>query len=418
MTLWACLLVASASLANTKSHTVKAGDNDHTIAKSVGLSVQELHRLNPNTDWTRLQIGDKIVVGKAAKKAPSKPTPVRLPSASGTHTVKSGESDYSIARLYKISTEQLHGLNPSVSFSPLQIGAKLKVPAPAKPVVQNTPSKTEQAAAPRVVTASVTPNSKEISTENAVVIASNVVMRKGPSTSHSKITTLSKWTILRVVEKSGEWYRLESNTGTDGWVLGKFLQGTTKPMKPAPVAKSAKPKSAPTLPAVASTASSQIASRILATADTLVGIRYVYGGTSRSGFDCSGFVGYVFRQHGISLPRTSLEQSKVGTPVSRGSLMPGDLVFFRTRGSRISHVGISLGGDRFIHASSGGGRIRKDTLTGYYANRYAGARRVLKQSFTVSDNTDFTPSTSISLDDPDPIPTTPKTNLGSDVVVR
>lgn len=117
---------------------------------------------------------------------------------------------------------------------------------------------------------------------------------------------------------------------------------------------------------------------IIETAKNQIGVRYVWGGTSRRGFDCSGFVQYVFDKNDIELPRTSIEQWRVGESVRRSELKAGDLVFFRTRGSRVSHVGIYKGDNKFIHASSAGGRIRINELTGYYASRYAGGRRILE----------------------------------------
>lgn len=110
-----------------------------------------------------------------------------------------------------------------------------------------------------------------------------------------------------------------------------------------------------------------------------LGARYRYGGSSSRGFDCSGFTAYIYRQHGIHLPHNSAAQYRVGKPVSRSELKPGDLVFFRTRGNRISHVGIYIGNGKFVHASSARGRVRVDTLnSGYYHQRYVGARRITR----------------------------------------
>jgi cell wall-associated NlpC family hydrolase len=105
---------------------------------------------------------------------------------------------------------------------------------------------------------------------------------------------------------------------------------------------------------------------------------YHYGGTSSRGFDCSGFTSYIYARLGRKLPHNASAQSRLGRSVSRSELKQGDLVFFRTRGgSRVSHVGIYIGNNQFIHASSGRGRVRVDSLgSGYYSNRYLGARRV------------------------------------------
>ena len=116
-------------------------------------------------------------------------------------------------------------------------------------------------------------------------------------------------------------------------------------------------------------------SLIIRNAMSLIGIRYSFGGSSRSGFDCSGYTQYVFRGSGVSLPRTSYAQFGVGSAVSKSQLHPGDLVFFTTYASGASHVGIYIGGGSFIHASNSG--VRTTSLNdSYYASHYVGARRV------------------------------------------
>lgn len=115
-------------------------------------------------------------------------------------------------------------------------------------------------------------------------------------------------------------------------------------------------------------------SSLVENALSLTGVPYVYGGTSRSGFDCSGFTQYVYKGSGTSLPRTSATQYNVGSSVKRAELQQGDLVFFATYNSGPSHVGIYIGGESFIHASNSG--VRTSSLNeSYYAGRYLGARR-------------------------------------------
>lgn len=124
------------------------------------------------------------------------------------------------------------------------------------------------------------------------------------------------------------------------------------------------------------------ADELIGSAMGLLGIAYRYGGTSVStGFDCSGFMQHIFkRAMGINLPRTSAEQARMGTPVARSELQPGDMVFFRTLGgSRISHVGLYIGNNRFIHAPRTGKNIEITSLSHkYWSGKYAFARRVKK----------------------------------------
>jgi cell wall-associated NlpC family hydrolase len=113
------------------------------------------------------------------------------------------------------------------------------------------------------------------------------------------------------------------------------------------------------------------------TALSLRGAPYRNGGVDPNGFDCSGFVRYVYEQHGVAMPRNVREQFRVGKNVDRDQLEPGDLVFFTTTAPGASHVGIMIGGDQFVHAPSEKGVVRVESLAAqYWGSRYVGAKRV------------------------------------------
>ena len=121
------------------------------------------------------------------------------------------------------------------------------------------------------------------------------------------------------------------------------------------------------------------AGEVLLNALSLTGIRYKYGGNSpETGFDCSGFVRYVFNQAAnLTLPRSALEMSRLGVQVSKNELQPGDLVFFNTMKSAFSHVGIYVGDNRFIHSPSSGGAVRVENMQStYWAKHFNGAKRI------------------------------------------
>ncbi|MCA1558763.1 MAG: C40 family peptidase [Acidobacteria bacterium] len=112
---------------------------------------------------------------------------------------------------------------------------------------------------------------------------------------------------------------------------------------------------------------------------SLRGAPYRDGGADPSGFDCSGFITYVFGQHGIAIPRTVTLQFAAGESVQRDELRAGDLVFFSTTAPGPSHVGMLIGGDEFVHAPSTRGEVRVERLQStYWAQRFIGARRLVR----------------------------------------
>ena len=117
---------------------------------------------------------------------------------------------------------------------------------------------------------------------------------------------------------------------------------------------------------------------IVSTANKYVGVPYKSGGATPRGFDCSGFVLYVYKQNRINMPRTAEAQYKSGKKISAKSLRPGDLVFFQTSGKRISHVGIYLGKGRFVHAPGTGKKTSYASLANvYWKKHYRGAATYL-----------------------------------------
>jgi cell wall-associated NlpC family hydrolase len=164
-------------------------------------------------------------------------------------------------------------------------------------------------------------------------------------------------------------------------------------------------------PGSISTTASATAARVLNTADDYVGVRYVYGGTSPvTGFDCSGFVQYVFGKHGVALPRTSRQQAQVGMALAPDwrAVTAGDLVMF-SEGGPISHVAIYAGSNRIIHSSSSGGGVRFDDLSTqrgeWFVDHMVAARRVTPnpRGLLLDLSTGFA-TTGLSLDAPDHAP--------------
>lgn len=184
------------------------------------------------------------------------------------------------------------------------------------------------------------------------VTAGPLNVRSRPGTDGDKLGKLSAGTVVRITGESEGWYQTD-----DGYLCADYVE----------------------IVEASEAASSAAGSQVVAYAKEFLGYPYVHGGASPKGFDCSGFVQYIYSRFGISLNRTSADQMSNGVVVSDGDLQPGDLVFFLQNSSyrRASHVGIYIGGGQFIHASSPSTGVIISDMDSHTGRGYVGARRVL-----------------------------------------
>ena len=222
---------------------------------------------------------------------------------------------------------------------------------------------------------------QEVQIKTKYINSTTVNVRQEANTTSSIITTVPVNTEVQVYSEENGWSKVKVNN-VEGYISSSLLsdnkQETSRAQKSTRKSSSTKNKtSKKATNTTANVPASGNGSSIVATARKYLGYKYVYGGSSPStGFDCSGFTSYVFKQHGISLNRTAAGQYSNGVAVSRSNLQPGDLVMFGK--SRINHVAIYIGGGQIIHASTPSTGVRIDSLsTGYYNNNYVGARRIL-----------------------------------------
>lgn len=185
-----------------------------------------------------------------------------------------------------------------------------------------------------------------------IVTGDGVRMRSGAGTSYSTIGYYNKGIQVKVTGKTGSWYAVSYN-GLSGYMSADYVKLST---------------------------GNAVADKIVSTAKQYLGTPYVYGGSSPRGFDCSGFMYYLYGQYGYSLWRGAGGQwNHNGTKVDKSDLQPGDLVFFSDSVDPIGHVGMYIGNNQFIHASSGKGCVVITSLSSsYYANHYTGAKRIIQ----------------------------------------
>jgi peptidoglycan endopeptidase LytE len=344
-------------------YEVKAGDTLWSISRKFGVSVEEIAKFNNIKIEKTLQIGDKLRIPQKGESEPSTITTNSEPKAkslagTGVYEVKEGDSLWTIGRKFGVSPEEIAKANGISLNKTLKIGEKLFIPKAGMKIAKE--KKTS-------VKVSSTPRASSASHKGGIIYQ----IRAGDSL----------WTIGKRFGVSPE--KIASANGIS---LNKTLQIGDKLIIPSQVRKqiahSHLSKAKKTIIARKEKTSSKNMGNgvpgVVGTALSYQGTRYSYGGFSSRGFDCSGFVKYVYQRHGLNLPHNAAAQYGYGKPVSKGELQPGDLVFFRTGRSRgINHVGIYIGNGKFIHASSARGRVRIDSLNeGYYKSRFVGAKRL------------------------------------------
>ena len=206
-----------------------------------------------------------------------------------------------------------------------------------------------------------------------IVCDTTVNFRSQPNTSSSVLASLRNGTVVSVTGVQGGWFKVTYN-GQKGYVHPDYLSFSNV-QGSGSTGSSGSSSITPPSNSVSYNGSSEKRAAVLEYAAQFLGTPYVYGGSTPSGFDCSGFTSYVFKNTVGSIPRVAQAQFDATTRVSMDELLPGDLVFFGSSASSISHVGIYVGNNQFIHSPHTGDGVKYDPLTGSYASRCQGGGR-------------------------------------------
>jgi len=199
--------------------------------------------------------------------------------------------------------------------------------------------------------------------DSGLVTGNGLNLRSGPGTNYKVVTTLAKGTIVNTIGASGNWTQV-TYEGKEGYVSSQYIS----------VRKTTTDRSGTTI-----NRESSVGQEVVEYAKKFLGVKYVFGGSSPNGFDCSGLTSYVYKKFGYNINRTASGQAQDGVYVSRANLRAGDIVLFRNGGRGIGHAGIYVGNGEFIHAVKPGTPVRFNSLnSGYYADNYVTARRILK----------------------------------------
>jgi len=335
-----------------ETYIVRKGDTLGRIAGDHGTTIRDLKAAN-GLSGSRLSIGMELVIPEPGEQvrnpAPrgKRPVPDAAPqegpvdpsegSRPQLHTVRKGDTVRSIARTYEVPEREIRRLNP------LRGGKRLKP-------------------------------------------GSQIVVREAIPLTY---TAGGKDTVLRVARR----YNLDPDALRDLNLLepGEELrpgqeialvepEDSTLPADAArlPTEEELAEVARPVIPAAGLPAEESIKDRVIRVAERMISIPYRWGGETLKGLDCSAYVRKVFAYLDLQLPRSAREQFREGVRIDKAELTIGDLVFFRTYAKYASHVGIYLGDNRFIHASSRDRKVKIDNLEApYYVRRYIGAKRLL-----------------------------------------
>lgn len=301
-----------------------------------------------------------------------------------THVIAKGDSLYTIAKKYKVSVEDLKSSN-NLDSDKLKIGAVLKVQPAGKTVAKKTTGKSTNKAALNKKSV------KNSSTQTATATETRVV-KKGETL--LAIAREYGITVKQLKKMNG----LNKNSLKYGQKLkvpaSEYEEEAVTVMKEKPKPEPASSPSAEEEPVQLvkqqddatppdtpvenlSPEETLRIQHLLNVATNFMGVPYKFGGGTRKGIDCSAFVQKVFGFLSVDLPRTAREQFRFGEKIPKDDLKEGDLVFFKTYAKYPSHVGIYIGDNKFIHASSRDRKVSVSTLnTPYYTKRFIGAKRV------------------------------------------
>ncbi len=367
---------------NFVKHKISPGENLSVIAKKYGVKVKDIADANPNAPKI-LKLNSILLIpnkNKSTSKGKTKSTEVAVNNTSsqntfsGTHQVASKETLWGISKKYNISVDDLKKANPLLETEGLKIGQQIAIPSKDSFIAEKS-----NQTAPEIIATDVElfreVKSKEtkygISKEYGITVAE--LERQNPSVK-GKMPVGYLLKIRVPKEKADAIQAAQAIQGSSEMVISS----STQIAETVPEIK--KDSTYVRMPAGTH---SELIDQLIANATENIGTRYRSGGTTKAGFDCSGLMFCTFGNFDIKLPRSSIEQSRIGTKIASEAAQKGDLIFFKTNGRRhINHVGMVVenvdGEIKFVHSSTHGGVMISSTKEPYYTRAFSQVNRVLE----------------------------------------
>lgn len=346
-------LLTTGASALADSYTVVKNDTLWDLSKKYGVSVSDLKKAN-GISGHLIYVGQKLQIPtkstKATKTAKTSTSTSTVDTTSTTHTVVKGDTLWSLAKKYGVSVSTLMKAN-NLSSSTILIGQSLNLRAGMTAYGVNgvttgsssTAASTNTASSTSTTASSQAPKAKKSTTTNTSSNSNTSTSANTQSQSTASNSSASTTTNTNTAASNAN---TTSSTNT--------AASSSQAVSQAPTASTS----------TATTTASASASAITSYALTFLGVPYVWGGTTPSGFDCSGLVQYVYSHFGINLGRTTYTQQYAGTKISVASAQAGDLYFWGSYGSAY-HVAIALGGGQYVMAPAPGQNVMTGSVSSY-----------------------------------------------------
>ncbi|CAH1706974.1 LysM peptidoglycan-binding domain-containing protein [Lactobacillus delbrueckii subsp. delbrueckii] len=346
-------LLTTGASALADSYTVVKNDTLWGLSKKYGVSVSDLKKAN-GVSGHLIYVGQKLQIPtkstKATKTAKTSTSTSTVDTTSTTHTVVKGDTLWSLAKKYGVSVSTLMKAN-NLSSSTILIGQSLNLRAGMTAYGVNgvttgsssTAASTNTASSTSTTASSQAPKAKKSTTTNTSSNSNTSTSANTQSQSTASNSSASTTTNTNTAASNAN---TTSSTNT--------AASRSQAVSQAPTASTS----------TATTTASASASAITSYALTFLGVPYVWGGTTPSGFDCSGLVQYVYSHFGINLGRTTYTQQYAGTKISVASAQAGDLYFWGSYGSAY-HVAIALGGGQYVMAPAPGQNVMTGSVSSY-----------------------------------------------------
>lgn len=370
---------------NFIKHKISQGDNLSVIAKKYGVKVKDITDANPNApkilklnSVLLIPSKNKSVVQGKTKSEIKEPKSEAIVNNSGSHEVLAKETLWGISKKYNVSVDDLKKANPSLETEGLKIGRQIIIPSNAVASVINSTAARETSKPDIIplneVEIAVEVQSKE--TKYAIAKRYGITVAELEKQNPSAKKKLRVGSILKIKTTKEKADAIE--------VLNSVKESNEiEPIKEEniQIADNTNVKTDSTLFRVGN--HSELIEQLISNATENIGTRYRSGGITKAGFDCSGLMYCTFGNFDIKLPRSSIEQSRIGIKVASAEAQKGDLIFFKTNGRRhINHVGMVVenadGEIKFVHSSTHGGVIISSTREPYYQRSFSQVNRILE----------------------------------------